>query len=184
MWKYFTYIILTSSQQGCQESSFPYSREETILSERISLSNYLIQTLNLYLAFILKLRFLTIMHVASSLFFPLIYSFIHSTPHKHLVCGRLRPKTAFGTILPCTRVSSFRRGSVSFPPMACSCAHISSTVLARCLDPSHSLGSHLPIYGGGKKRNPIALLILLVTGPRKLGSEGLALPTQCTMYQR
>lgn len=87
-------------------------------------------------------------------FHPLIYSFIQSTPHKHLVCSRLWPTTAFGIILPCTQVSSLQRGSISFPLLACSCTHISSTVLTLCLYPFHSLCSHLPIYEWGKKEKP------------------------------
>ena len=43
-------------------------------------------------------------------------------------------------------MSSLQRGSISFPLLACSCTHISSTVLTLCLYPSHSLCSHLSIY--------------------------------------
>lgn len=70
------------------------------------------------------------------------------------------------------------------PGWLCPGTHFSPTVLTPAFIYPIPYVLIFPIYEWEKKGSPIALLILLVTEPSFLGSEGLALPTQCTMYQR
>lgn len=101
--------------------------------------------------------------------------FLHSTHHKHFVRG--------GLVLHTSEWFSERQFEIS-PGWLCPGIHFSPTNLTPTS--IHPIPNVLifPFMNGGKKRNPIAPLILLVTEPSFLGSEGLALPTQCTMYQR
>lgn len=115
-------------------------------------------------------------HVAFNLFsvHSFIQPFVLSTRHKHFVCVRLS----------CTQVNAFQRDRMRSPLVGFAQVHIfhpQSLPLPLSIPFPMFSFSHLWM---GKKGSPIALLILLVTEPSFLGSEGLALPTQCTMYQR
>lgn len=147
---------------------------------------YLSQNSNLKIAFISKLRFITVIPSCLSSIFPPTHLFSHSFI-QHLISSLF----VAGSVLRQNLISLhlahkwevFGETVWDIPCLALPRYTYFSHNPYPCLYPiPHVL--IFPFMNGKRKKKPRTPSILLVTEPGFLDSEGLALPTQCTMYQR